>query len=54
LIPFAAGNFLYIAAADLIPEIKKGQSAAAAATNFAAFTLGLGLLLGLRPVLLAE
>jgi hypothetical protein len=25
LVPFAAGNFLYIGAADLIPEIKAGQ-----------------------------
>ena len=51
LIPFAAGNFLYIGAADLIPEIKKGHDIKTNVFHFCAFALGLGLLLGLRFVL---
>jgi zinc and cadmium transporter len=47
LIPFAAGNFLYIGAADLIPEIKKGHDIKTNIFHFFAFALGLGLLLGL-------
>ena len=48
LVPFAAGNFLYIGAADLIPEIKKGHDIKTNVLHFFTFTLGLGLLLGLR------
>ena len=48
LIPFAAGNFIYIGAADLIPEIKKGHDVKTNVLHFLAFTLGLVLLLGLR------
>jgi zinc and cadmium transporter len=50
LIPFAAGNFLYIGAADLIPEIKKGHDIKTNVLHFFAFALGLGLLLGLRLI----
>lgn len=50
LIPFAAGNFLYIGAADLIPEIKKGKDLRANFVHFLAFTTGLGLLLAMRFV----
>jgi zinc and cadmium transporter len=50
LIPFAAGNFLYIGAADLIPEIKKSHDVKTNACHFLAFALGLGLLLALRYV----
>jgi zinc and cadmium transporter len=50
LIPFAAGNFLYIGAADLIPEIKKGHDIKTNAIHFVAFTLGVTLLLALRLV----
>ncbi len=50
LIPFAAGNFLYIGAADLIPEIKKGHDIKTNALHFIAFTLGILLLLALRFV----
>ncbi|WP_182868154.1 ZIP family metal transporter [Rhodopirellula sp. JC639] len=50
LIPFAAGNFLYIAAADLIPEIKKSHDIRTNALHFAAFVLGVLLLLVLRLV----
>lgn len=48
LIPFAAGNFLYIGAADLIPEIKKDQRLGANLIHFTALLTGLGVLLGVR------
>lgn len=41
LVLFAAGNFVYIAASDLIPEIKRHASLRAAALHFAAFAAGL-------------
>ena len=50
LIPFAAGNFLYIAAADLIPEVKRAERLAAAALHAACFLAGVALLAGLRAV----
>ncbi|MGD8863554.1 MAG: ZIP family metal transporter [Myxococcales bacterium] len=45
LLPFAAGNFLYIGAADLVPEVAREQSTGKAALHFAAFVGGLALLL---------
>jgi zinc and cadmium transporter len=45
LIPFAAGNFLYIGASDLVPEVNKHQNLRANAVNLLAFMLGLALLL---------
>jgi zinc and cadmium transporter len=48
LLPFAAGNFIYIAAADLIPEVKHERSLARAAVHFGAFLFGLALLLAVR------
>lgn len=44
LIPFAAGNFLYIGASDLVPEVNRHESLAANAAHFAAFLTGLGLM----------
>jgi zinc and cadmium transporter len=44
LLPFAAGNFIYIAAADLIPEIKQHDDAGANIIHFLSFLAGLGLL----------
>jgi zinc and cadmium transporter len=44
LLPFAAGNFLYIAAADLIPELTGYPEAARKALLSGMFVLGLGLL----------
>ena len=41
LIPFAAGNFLYIAASGLIPEIKQHTHIGHAVTNFLVFVIGL-------------
>lgn len=48
LIPFAAGNFLYIGAADLIPEIKKSHDLTTNTLHYLAFSLGVALLLALR------
>lgn len=47
LVLFAAGNFLYIAASDLVPEIKARSSLGEALIGFVAFTSGLLLLLAL-------
>lgn len=51
LIPFAAGNFLYIGAADLIPEIKKEAGLRINLIHFASFTAGLAALLVMRLIL---
>jgi zinc and cadmium transporter len=48
LLPFAAGNFLYIAASDLIPQVNRHETAIRNVEHFAAFLAGLGLLLLLR------
>jgi zinc and cadmium transporter len=48
LVPFAAGNFLYIGAADLIPEIKKSRGLGTSLMHFAAFVGGLAILFLLR------
>jgi zinc and cadmium transporter len=45
LLPFAAGNFVYIAAADLIPELTEYPEAGRKALLTATFTTGVGLLL---------
>jgi zinc and cadmium transporter len=44
LVPLAAGNFLYIGASDLVPEVNKAHSFRANATHFLVFCAGLGLL----------
>lgn len=41
LIPFAAGNFIYIAASDLIPEIKEHPKIIQAGYHLLALTFGL-------------
>ena len=41
LVLFAAGNFLYIAASDLVPEIKVQSTLSQALASFAWFTTGL-------------
>lgn len=45
LIPFAAGNFLYIGASDLVPEVNKQHDFKGNSIHLLAFTLGLALLL---------
>ncbi|MEE4146520.1 MAG: ZIP family metal transporter [Halieaceae bacterium] len=51
LIPFAAGNFIYIAAADLVPEVHKHGTSDIGANliHLASFALGLGFLLVVAP-----
>lgn len=48
LLPFAAGNFIYIAAADLIPEVKHETDPKRAVLHFCVFLVGIGSMLALR------
>jgi zinc and cadmium transporter len=48
LVPFAAGNFIYIGASDLVPEVNKHHSATGNLVHFLAFVAGVALLLALR------
>lgn len=48
LLPFAAGNFIYIAAADLIPEIKHTTNLRRSVIHFGIFLAGIGLMLLVR------
>jgi zinc and cadmium transporter len=48
LLPFAAGNFIYIAAADLVPEVKHEESLRIGAIHFVSFLTGLALMLCVR------
>lgn len=41
LVPFAAGNFIYIGASDLVPEVNRHRSARANAIHFGSFVLGI-------------
>ena len=50
LIPFAAGNFIYIGASDLIPEVNKHESFSRNILHFCCFCLGILVLLGLRVI----
>ncbi len=45
IIPFSAGNFLYIAASDLVPQVNKWNSFRKNGLQFVAFLAGLALLL---------
>lgn len=45
LIPFAAGGFIYIAAADLIPEMHKTVRISRSLLQFVFFLLGIGVML---------
>lgn len=51
LVLFGAGNFIYIAASDLVPEIKAQKSLRAAAMHFSLFIAGLALTLVLAQVM---
>lgn len=51
LIPFAAGNFLYIGASDLVPEVNKHHDLKRNAVHLLAFVLGLVLLLFVKIVI---
>lgn len=48
LVSFAAGNFLYIAAADLVPEINKEEGLQKGLLHFFCFAAGVGLMYALR------
>lgn len=50
LIPFAAGNFIYIGASDLIPEVNKHENFLRNILHFSCFCIGLLILLALRLV----
>lgn len=51
LLPFAAGNFIYIAASDLIPEVKHDNGRGANAVHFLALVAGVALLYLVRMYL---
>lgn len=48
LLPFAAGNFIYIAASDLIPEIKHGENVKRKFVHFSTFLIGILLMFGIK------
>lgn len=50
VLPLAAGGFIYIAAADLIPELHKTRIARIALLQFLGVLLGVGAMLALRIV----
>lgn len=52
LLPFAAGSFVYVAASDLIPEIKHEASLKMNLVHFSAFLLGIAVILATRLALL--
>jgi len=45
LIPFAAGNFLYIGAADLVPEVNKHERLSRSLLHLLSFLFGIAILL---------
>lgn len=51
LVPFAAGNFIYIGAADLIPEVKAHAELRANVIHFTAFAVGVALMLAVKLAL---
>jgi len=50
LVPFAAGNFLYIAASALVPEVNKHHRMSINALHFVSFTAGIALLFVIERV----
>jgi zinc and cadmium transporter len=48
LVPFAAGNFIYVAASDLVPEVNRHHLLKTNLLHFASFAAGIGLLLAIR------
>ena len=51
LVPFAAGNFIYIGASDLVPEVNRHREGALNFVYFASFIAGVVLLWGIRVAL---
>lgn len=48
LLPFAAGNFIYIAASDLVPEVKHSRSVRDNVVHLLALIAGIALLYFVR------
>ena len=48
LIPFAAGNYLYVGAADLMPEVNKHRGAWRNGVHLVMFVLGLVLMCSVK------
>jgi zinc and cadmium transporter len=48
LLAFAAGNFIYIGASDLVPEVNRHREMRANVVHFAAFVSGVALLAAIR------
>ncbi|MGM0545430.1 MAG: ZIP family metal transporter [Bacteroidota bacterium] len=53
LIPFAAGNFLYIGASDLVPEVNKHEKLGVNIIHFVSFSAGI-VLMWLIKIIFAE
>ena len=51
LIPFAAGNFIYISASDLVPEVNKHKDIKINLTNYIYFITGILLMLIIKLLL---
>ena len=51
VLPFAAGNFMYIAGSDLVPELHKEPKLSKALLAFLVFIAGLVLMAGLKIVM---
>jgi zinc and cadmium transporter len=51
LVPFAAGNFLYIGASDLIPEVNRHHRVSTSLLHFGSFAAGVALLYFLKVTL---
>lgn len=50
IIPFTAGGFIYVATADLIPELKKETAALKSLWQLICILIGIGLMLGLKLI----
>jgi zinc and cadmium transporter len=50
LIPLAAGNFLYIGASDLVPEVNKNEKLTANIIHFCSFCLGILLMWAVKMI----
>jgi len=50
LVPFAAGNFIYIASTDLIPELHKETTVSKSVLQLACFVLGIGVMIALMAL----
>jgi zinc and cadmium transporter len=51
LVPFAAGNFIYIGASDLVPEIKKHENLRTNIIHLLSLTAGIALMAANRVFL---